>query len=133
VWHVQIYKKYGDKWIVDLLLNDLIDWHDWFATYRILKPAGLVCLGSNPVAGDNYWSPNSLNSAKLESGLDNSPMWYALHLDCSHRMQCLLRALLMRFWCRQPFRINMLCLRAAVRSSQGWFVIQQRDPSDATL
>jgi hypothetical protein len=130
---VQIYKKYGDKWIVDLLLNDLIDWHDWFATYRILKPAGLVCLGSNPVAGDNYWSPNSLNSAKLESGLDNSPMWYALHLNCSHRMQCLLRALPMRFWCRQPFRINMLCLRAAVRSSQGWFVIQQRDPSDATL
>jgi hypothetical protein len=32
VWHVQIYKKYGDKWIVDLLLNDLIDWHDVSAT-----------------------------------------------------------------------------------------------------
>ena len=23
-----------DTWIVELLINDLIDWHDWFATYR---------------------------------------------------------------------------------------------------
>ena len=28
--------RYGDKWIVDLLLDDLIDWHDWFHTYRLL-------------------------------------------------------------------------------------------------
>ena len=70
---LELYRKFNDKWIVDLLLNDLIDWHDWFATYRILKPKGLICLGSNPVDGDTYWSPNTLNSAKLESGLDNSP------------------------------------------------------------
>ena len=50
---LELYRKYGDKWIVDLLLNDLIDWHDWFATYRILAPAGLICLGSNPVPGDS--------------------------------------------------------------------------------
>lgn len=25
--------------------------------------------------GDSYYAPNTLNSAKLESGLDNSPMW----------------------------------------------------------
>ena len=42
---LEIYKKYGDEWVVELLLNDLIDWHDWFATYRILEPAGLICLG----------------------------------------------------------------------------------------
>ena len=24
---LELYKKFGDKWIVDLLLNDLIDWH----------------------------------------------------------------------------------------------------------
>ena len=85
---LELYRKYGDKWIVDLLLNDLIDWHDWFATYRILAPAGLICLGSNPVPGDSYWAPNTLNSAKLESGLDNSPMWDGSAFNAtSHQMQ----------------------------------------------
>lgn len=26
----EIYEKHQDKWIVELLLNDLIDWHNWF-------------------------------------------------------------------------------------------------------
>ena len=37
---LELYRKFNDKWIVELLLNDLIDWHDWFATYRILQPKG---------------------------------------------------------------------------------------------
>lgn len=85
---LEIYKKWGDKWIVDLLLDDLIDWHNWFHTYRRLPPKDLICLGSNPVDGDTYYSPNCLKSARLESGLDNSPMWD----DCTfnnvtHQMQ----------------------------------------------
>ena len=85
---LEIYRKYEDKWIVELLINDLIDWHDWFATYRILAPKGLICLGSNAVYGDKFWSPNTLNSAKLESGLDNSPMWDGASFNStSHQMQ----------------------------------------------
>ena len=106
---LELYRKFNDKWIVDLLLNDLIDWHDWFATYRILQPkgvpfktackycqfavtpvsAGLICLGSNPVDGDSYWAPNTLNSAKLESGLDNSPS--ALQYQALQTHPCVIR------------------------------------------
>ena len=40
------------------------------------------------MAGDNYWAPNSLNSAKLESGLDNSPMWDGSAFNnVTHQMQ----------------------------------------------
>ena len=48
---LEIYKKHRDAWVVELLINDLIDWHNWFATYRILAPKGLVCLGSSAVHG----------------------------------------------------------------------------------
>ena len=43
---------------------------------------------SVPQAGDNYYAPNTLNSAKLESGLDNSPMWDGTEFNSStHQMQ----------------------------------------------
>lgn len=85
---LELYRKYGDKWIVELLLDDIIDWHDWFSTYRLLPPLNLVCLGSNSVPGDTYWSPNTLPSSRLESGLDNSPMWDDTTFNTtSHQMQ----------------------------------------------
>eukprot|EP00937_MAST-01D_sp_MAST-1D-sp2_P000362 g362.t1 len=86
-----MYDKHGAEafgWVVDLLLEDVADWHDWFHTYRTLPPAGLLCLGSSPVPGDDYWSPNTLKSAMLESGLDNSPMWDGTTFDTeTHQMQ----------------------------------------------
>jgi hypothetical protein len=36
--------------------------------------AGLICLGSNAVDGFHDYSPNTINAARMESGLDNSPM-----------------------------------------------------------
>ena len=61
---LELYKKHGDRWIVDLLFDDLKDWNDWFERERILPPLRLITLGSKL----------GLRQAKLESGLDNSPM-----------------------------------------------------------
>ena len=85
---LELYEKFKDEWIVELLLNDLIDWHDWFHTYRLLPPLNMVCLGSNPIPGDTYYAPNTLQSARLESGLDNSPMWDdTVFNTTTHQMQ----------------------------------------------
>lgn len=91
---LDLYTKYQDKWLVELLLDDLIDWHNWFHDYRRLPPLNLLCLGSDAIPGSNYWSPNTLQSARLESGLDNSPMWddfsdgKTMHFNStSHQMQ----------------------------------------------
>ena len=85
---LELYEKFKDAWIVELLLNDLIDWHDWFHTYRLLPPLNMVCLGSNSVPGDNYYEPNTIQSARLESGLDNSPMWDDTTFNTTtHQMQ----------------------------------------------
>jgi hypothetical protein len=84
------YAKAGGEygWVAELLLDDLLDWSDWFATYRRLPPKGLLCLGSSPVPGNSYWGPNTLKSAMLESGLDNSPMWDDTQFNTtSHQMQ----------------------------------------------
>ena len=41
-----LYKKYGDKWMVEVVYDDLRDWNDWFLRRRVLEPEGLIALGS---------------------------------------------------------------------------------------
>ena len=60
---LKMYERYGDKWIVELLFDDLLDWSNWFMAKRRLEPLGLICHG-----GD------TMQDARYESGLDNSPM-----------------------------------------------------------
>ena len=43
---LELYKKWQDQWIVELLFEDLLDWSDWFVRRRLLPPLGLVALGS---------------------------------------------------------------------------------------
>lgn len=43
---LQLFKKYKDTWIVELLFDDLLDWSNWFMRRRLLPPLGLVALGS---------------------------------------------------------------------------------------
>jgi putative isomerase len=66
------------KWLIDLLLDDLVDWNDWFWRKRTIEPLNLITLGSNDyprtgpaVPGDQ----GTRGAAILESGLDNSPMY----------------------------------------------------------
>ena len=83
----EIYLRYkGEaRWLVELLFDDLLGWHDWFVRRRTLLPLGLVCLGSDPInttagAGDsrvdpNDWNINQMQGARYESGQDDSPLY----------------------------------------------------------
>eukprot|EP00966_Prymnesium_polylepis_P252879 5845805-Prymnesium_polylepis.1 len=60
---LEMYNKFGDDWLVELLFDDLIDWSNWFHENRRLPPLNITALG-----GDD------MQAARYESGLDNSPM-----------------------------------------------------------
>ena len=61
---LEMYKRYKDKWLVQLLFNDILDWNEWFYRERVDQKVGLVSLGGI-----------SMQNARYESGLDNSPMY----------------------------------------------------------
>ena len=85
---LQIYKKWGAAragWLVDTVLDALLEWQDW--TWRKRRGEGslatadghadLIVLGSDPNAapGGTVGGANTLQAARYESGLDNSPMY----------------------------------------------------------
>ncbi len=70
----ELYKKYGDAWVVELLLDDFLDWIDWIWRRR-RNALGLIALGSEEIPGYDLYSPNTMQGARFESGLDNSPMY----------------------------------------------------------
>lgn len=75
----ELYRKYHDKWIVELLYPALLEWNTWFFENRC-APSGALCWGSNPspVLYGNRWESDGVDDrygAALESGLDNSPMY----------------------------------------------------------
>jgi len=72
---LELFKKYNDVWLVDLLFDDLLSWNDWLLQQRTLGPLGLVSLGSNKIDGYGDNAPNTMQGARFESGLDNSPMY----------------------------------------------------------
>lgn len=72
---LEMYKKYEDKWLVELLFDDLLGWSDWFVRERVLQPAGLIALGSDFIDSYKDFSSNDQQGARFESGLDNSPMY----------------------------------------------------------
>jgi len=76
---LQLYRKYGDRWLLEEVYEQLCAWNDWWAGHRQIAD-GLLAWGSDPmepVVG-NYWETAGVNDrfgAALESGLDNSPMY----------------------------------------------------------
>lgn len=79
----EVYDWFGESWVVELLLNDLLDWHSYFRDHRMLSnmcsadnASALVSLGSDPVYG--YTSDptvNTMEGARKESGITDSPMY----------------------------------------------------------
>ncbi len=71
----ELYRKYRDKWLLDYVFDDLLNWNRWWPENR--DNMGLLCWGSNPVElplkGD--FATNLWQGAAYESGLDNSPMY----------------------------------------------------------
>lgn len=71
---LEMYRKYADAWLVELLFDDLYQWNTWFLSSRALGPLGIVSLGSDGVDGYHDYSAGEMQGARYESGLDNSPM-----------------------------------------------------------
>lgn len=84
---LELYEKFHDKWIVEALWDDLMDWNDWFMENRVLEPTGLIALGSHYESLHTHTKPpsnsNTMWAARLESGLDNSPMYDGNIFDAS--------------------------------------------------
>lgn len=70
-----LHARYGDDWLVELLFDDCVGWVEWFWAKRRLRPLGLVALGSDAGAMASRFNAPSTKSARLESGMDNSPMY----------------------------------------------------------
>ena len=80
-----VYKRFGDKWLCELLYPAMKRWNDWYYTHR-KNENGTFSWGSDPYpekygtkwetagVGDTY-------GAALESGMDNSPMYDDVPFD----------------------------------------------------
>jgi putative isomerase len=76
---LDLYRKFGDAWLLDELFEDLFIWNTWFFENRQIRD-GFLAWGTNPYEGitGSYWETEGVNNqygALLESGLDNSPMY----------------------------------------------------------
>ncbi len=90
VW--SIYQKYKEKWLLELVYNELLVWNRWWDKNRNID--GLLCWGSNTYEKVTYHAResggvNELYCAALESGLDNSPMYDKIKFDKSRSMMLL--------------------------------------------
>ena len=76
---LEVYKHFGETWIVEEMYDGLLKWNRWFSEHRMDKN-GALCWGSEeiPVLYGNRWESDGVHNrfgAALESGLDNSPMY----------------------------------------------------------
>ena len=89
---LELYRKFGDRWLLELLFDDLLSWNRWYFEHRHVG-GGMMAFGSNPYEPrlDNEWELNGVNDrfgAALESGLDNSPMYDDVPFDKERHVLC---------------------------------------------
>lgn len=80
---LDLFQRFGDTWIVELLLDDLIDWSDWqWESRRVVGPDGGRCADPGFITIGNDYGVCSTNVSTAnncpgggESGLDQSPKW----------------------------------------------------------
>jgi hypothetical protein len=81
---LDLYRKFHDRWFLDDTFEPLLLWNRWWAEHRDLQ--GYLVWGSDaenqPVNPDDH-SVGTLQAAKFESGLDNSPMYDGAKYDAS--------------------------------------------------
>jgi hypothetical protein len=71
---LDIYRKYGEKWFLELLFDDLLTWNRWWIKHRATN--NFLCWGSDSLPPPyNDDASNNSQGAAYESGLDNSPMY----------------------------------------------------------
>lgn len=87
----ELYRKFGDRWLLEEVYDDLLTWNRWWAQHR--NHEGLLCWGSDPYEprAGAHWEIRGVGErfgAALESGLDNSPMYDDIPFDTeTHLMQ----------------------------------------------
>ncbi len=82
---LELYRKFGDLWLVELLYPALLGWNTWFFENRRSRDGALMW-GSDPapVIFGNRWESDGVHDrygGSLESGLDNSPMYDDIFFD----------------------------------------------------
>ena len=85
---LELYRRYGERWIVELLFDALLKWNRWWPVARGAGRA--LAWGSNaynPVVGNEWESAEKgvgqRFGAALESGMDNSPAYDGVEYDRS--------------------------------------------------
>ena len=83
VW--ELYRKYHETWLPELLYPALLEWNTWFFENR-RSMSGALCWGSDPadVLFGNRWEIDGVNDrfgGSLESGMDNSPLYDDIPFD----------------------------------------------------
>jgi len=88
-----VLEKIGERhgsavdWLKAYVIDDLIEWNDWFIHNRMYD--GLISLGSFNILDPANGGEGSMQNARFESGLDNSPMYDGEFFDKNgtHLMQ----------------------------------------------
>src|SRR6185312_8802359 len=84
-----LYRKFRDRWFIQDAFEPLLRWNRWWAAHR--DRDSYLVWGSdpgNPPRNLDDSSVGTLQGAKFESGLDNSPMYDGASYDSSsHQME----------------------------------------------
>ncbi|HZZ58172.1 MAG TPA: trehalase family glycosidase [Opitutaceae bacterium] len=78
----RLYRRFHDRWFVAEAFPGLLAWNRWWAGHRAVD--GYLVWGSDPSDPDydrRDGAVNTLQGAKYESGLDNSPLYDAAAFD----------------------------------------------------
>ncbi|MFW5830116.1 MAG: MGH1-like glycoside hydrolase domain-containing protein, partial [Planctomycetota bacterium] len=79
---LDLYRRWGDAWIVEEIFDELLHWNRWWAEKRVTDR--WLGWGSNAFQSHSVHDQRqggTLKGAVLESGLDNSPMYDEASFD----------------------------------------------------
>ncbi|MFP4380751.1 MAG: MGH1-like glycoside hydrolase domain-containing protein [Candidatus Sumerlaeia bacterium] len=77
----RLYERWGDKWFLEEIFDDLLTWNRWWKENRILEGKYLAW-GTDPdTARVDSKNNDGRKRSSLESGLDNSPMYEDVAYD----------------------------------------------------
>jgi hypothetical protein len=84
-----LFRRFGDRWLLEAAFPRLLAWNRWWNERRQVD--GYLVLGTdpaNPAYDREDGAVNTLQGAKFESGLDNSPMYDGAAFDPrTHKMR----------------------------------------------
>lgn len=79
---LKLYERFAEKDFLAEVFPTLLRWHDWWMTARDGNGDGLLEWGSDDFPSPHaQWQAHTLQAARYESGLDNSPMYDDVTFD----------------------------------------------------